>query len=61
MAQEARHLIDHDERDRGRDRDRAEVVATGQWHGEVFVATELMAKCPDTYEPPKARPDTRYR
>lgn len=42
-------------------RDRAEVVATGQWHGEVFVATELMAKCPDSYEPPKARPDTRYR
>lgn len=43
-------------------RDRAEILARGHWKGEVFVATELRAKCPTTYDTPsKPQPAAEYR
>ena len=33
-------------------RDRNEIVAKGKWQGDVFVATDVMAKCPTSYPVP---------
>ncbi|HEY5927594.1 MAG TPA: cytochrome c maturation protein CcmE [Kofleriaceae bacterium] len=33
-------------------RDRNEIVAKGQWRGDVFIATDVLAKCPSTYPSP---------
>jgi hypothetical protein len=43
-------------------RDRNEIVAKGQWQGDVFVATDVIAKCPTTYRSPNGPvPASQYR
>jgi cytochrome c-type biogenesis protein CcmE len=43
-------------------RERAELVAHGRLDGDVFVATEVLAKCPDTYQTPDGPvPAARFR
>ncbi|HEY5944238.1 MAG TPA: cytochrome c maturation protein CcmE [Kofleriaceae bacterium] len=43
-------------------RDRNEIIATGQWHGGVFVATDVLAKCPTSYPSPNGPvPAATYR
>ena len=43
-------------------RDRNEIVAKGQWQGEVFVASDVLAKCPSTYPSPNGPvPASQYR
>jgi cytochrome c-type biogenesis CcmE protein len=43
-------------------RDRNEIVAKGQWKGDVFVATDVLAKCPTTYPSPNGPvPASQYR
>lgn len=43
-------------------RERAEMVARGRLDGDVFVATEVLAKCPDTYQTPDGPvPAARFR
>lgn len=37
-------------------RDRNEIVAQGQWQGDVFVATDVLAKCPTSYPTPSGPP-----
>jgi cytochrome c-type biogenesis protein CcmE len=43
-------------------RERAEMVARGTLDGDIFVATEVMAKCPDSYQTPDGPvPAARFR
>jgi cytochrome c-type biogenesis protein CcmE len=43
-------------------RERAEMVARGRLEKDVFVATEVLAKCPDTYQTPDGPvPAARFR
>jgi len=43
-------------------RDRNEIVAKGQWQGDVFVASDVLAKCPSTYPSPTGPvPASQYR
>jgi len=43
-------------------RDRTEIIVKGQWRDGVFVASELMAKCPSTYPSPNGPvPASQYR
>jgi cytochrome c-type biogenesis protein CcmE len=43
-------------------RERAAMIARGHLDGDVFIATEVLAKCPDTYRIPDGTvPATRFR
>lgn len=43
-------------------RDRTEIVAKGQWRGDAFVATDVLAKCPSTYPSPNGPvPASQFR
>ena len=43
-------------------RDRTEILAKGQWQGDVFVAADVMARCPSSYNTPTGPvPATQYR
>src|SRR5262249_16942115 len=46
----------------GQMRDRNEIVAKGQWQGNVFVASDVLAKCPTTYPSPNGPvPASKFR